>query len=251
MAYDPNDSYTLTGVVELYDRSGTRLTVSAAHEAGILSANAHGLAAGESVFVGASGALPAGLSATTEYFVRDVTGGGFKLATARDGAAVAFTDEGTGVWVRRGFVDLGEVTKFSWTPDVSTKEMNTSRSRERGTVKTIIDKVGAKVELEFATVSLTNLQLVFGGDRANAGHPRRISLLQKPIREVYLRCTGTTDAGDFGVFHAPRVSIKPGKAVDLLSDDWWKSGVEGSVLKDVAYPGDEYGWFDPAEELTQ
>lgn len=42
------------------------------------------------------GALPAGLAALTDYFVRDVSGSTFKLAATADGAAVDLTTAGTG-----------------------------------------------------------------------------------------------------------------------------------------------------------
>lgn len=42
------------------------------------------------------GALPAGVSANTDYHVRDVSGSTFKLAATAGGDAVAITDDGTG-----------------------------------------------------------------------------------------------------------------------------------------------------------
>ena len=46
--------------------------------------------------------LPAGLSAATNYYVRDVTTNTFKVSATVDGAAVDITDTGTGVhtWFR-------------------------------------------------------------------------------------------------------------------------------------------------------
>jgi hypothetical protein len=57
----------------------------------------HGLAAGTRVrLTTAGGALPAGLAAATDYYLRDVTTDTFKLAATPGGAAVDVTGTGTG-----------------------------------------------------------------------------------------------------------------------------------------------------------
>ena len=43
------------------------------------------------------GALPAGLAANTDYYVRDVSGQTLKLAATADGAAIDITDAGSGI----------------------------------------------------------------------------------------------------------------------------------------------------------
>lgn len=59
---------------------------------------AHGLTNGTRVrFVNAGGALPAGIAAATDYFVRDAAANTFKVAAAPGGAAVDLTTDGTGV----------------------------------------------------------------------------------------------------------------------------------------------------------
>jgi len=61
----------------------------------VITAAAHGLLNGETVrFKGAD--LPAGLSQTTVYFVRDKTDNTFKVALTAGGAAVNITDTGSG-----------------------------------------------------------------------------------------------------------------------------------------------------------
>lgn len=62
-----------------------------------LTLNAHGLTAGSRVrFANSGGALPTGLAAATDYYVRDVTANTFKVASAPGGAAVNLTADGSG-----------------------------------------------------------------------------------------------------------------------------------------------------------
>ena len=63
----------------------------------IITSNAHGLSEGDCIWVSNSGgALPAGLSASTNYYVRDVTTNTFKVSATPMGTAVDITGAGTG-----------------------------------------------------------------------------------------------------------------------------------------------------------
>lgn len=62
----------------------------------ICTAVAHGLENGTCVTVSSTTTLPAGLAASTHYFVRDKTADTFKLSLTPGGAAVDVTDTGTG-----------------------------------------------------------------------------------------------------------------------------------------------------------
>lgn len=53
----------------------------------------HGLSDGNKVYFTTTGALPTGLTASTEYFIRDATANTFSLATTFGGAAI--TTSGT------------------------------------------------------------------------------------------------------------------------------------------------------------
>ena len=63
----------------------------------VLTSASHGLTAGTALTVSNSGGgLPGGLSASTIYYVRDVTTNTFKLAATQHGAAIDITSNGTG-----------------------------------------------------------------------------------------------------------------------------------------------------------
>lgn len=51
---------------------------------------------GDTVYLTTTGTLPAGLSTSTKYYVRDVAAGTLKLATTETGSAIDITDSGTG-----------------------------------------------------------------------------------------------------------------------------------------------------------
>lgn len=81
----------------IYDGSGVlqaTFTVDAATD--VVTSNAHGLSDGDLIFVSSGTTLPAGLSASTNYYVTQVTTNTFKLQANLGGPIVDITDAGTG-----------------------------------------------------------------------------------------------------------------------------------------------------------
>lgn len=62
----------------------------------IITSTAHGLIEEDLIQVSSSTTLPAGLSASTDYYVRDVTTNTFKVSATKGGTAVDITGTGTG-----------------------------------------------------------------------------------------------------------------------------------------------------------
>lgn len=62
----------------------------------VITSNAHGMVEGDLVFVSTTTTLPAGLSASTNYYVIDPTTNTFKLSATRGGSSVDITTTGTG-----------------------------------------------------------------------------------------------------------------------------------------------------------
>jgi len=72
-------------------------TFTASSSSGLLiTSTAHGLLDTRRVQVSTTGTLPSGLTASTDYYVRDKTTDNFKLAPSSGGTAIAWTDAGTG-----------------------------------------------------------------------------------------------------------------------------------------------------------
>ena len=83
-----------------------------------LTSNAHGLVDTQQIQVVGSD-LPAGLSASTNYFVREKTTNTFKLEASVGGGAINITDNGTGTntWI---YGDFTTPATSSWAKDSST-----------------------------------------------------------------------------------------------------------------------------------
>lgn len=244
---NPDNIVTLTGKVEVHNRSAVGKTVTAAVETHILTAAAHGFSDGDSVFLSSTGALPAGLKPWTEYFVVGASTTTFQVSATSGGTAVAFTDAGSGTMtVKVGLKDIGEASKFSLTPSVSTKTMNTSRDPARGVVKEVVDKTEIKVDCEFKEYDMDNIAVSLGGSLSTDG--KRVSLMRVPIAEFYVRVTGTNDDGIRLNWIVPRLSVKPSKATDLLTEDFWSGGFEGSVLAatEPEFADSPYGYAEEA-----
>lgn len=62
---------------------------------GIITANAHGFVEGTCIQVSSGTTLPAGLSASTNYYVIEPTTNTFKVSATRGGTAVTISDTGT------------------------------------------------------------------------------------------------------------------------------------------------------------
>jgi len=89
--------------------AATNATFTAAVD-DVITSNAHGLVAGDKVTLTTTGTLPAGLSLTTGYFVRDVTTNTFKLSSfPHNPTVIDITDTGTGThtWTNvKGSINL-------------------------------------------------------------------------------------------------------------------------------------------------
>ena len=97
------------------------VTFTGSSDSGLLiTSNAHGLVATQIIRVeNSGGALPGNLSASTDYYVRDVTTNTFRLATSSNGTAIAHSSNGTGTnsWY---YADFTTPTSSSWSKNSST-----------------------------------------------------------------------------------------------------------------------------------
>lgn len=87
---------------------GATFTVSASTDYATI--NAHGLQNGQEVLLSSAGTIPAPLSATTRYFVRNREPNRFQFALSPDGPIIDLTDTGTGAHTLKA---VGHVT-YAW-----------------------------------------------------------------------------------------------------------------------------------------
>lgn len=75
----------------------------------VITSTAHGLSNGDCVWVSSGTTLPAGLSASTNYYVIEATANTFKLSAIPNGPSVNITDTGTGThtYALKGKVFMG------------------------------------------------------------------------------------------------------------------------------------------------
>ena len=82
----------------------------------LITDNDHGLLDGNIIQVASTTTLPTGLSASTNYYVRDKTDNTFRLATTSGGTAIAYTNAGSGV---HSWVYGSPTTNGTWIKDSS------------------------------------------------------------------------------------------------------------------------------------
>lgn len=99
LAYDqswPTLRGDINSVTVTY-KAGYAVSFTADDSNDVITATGHTYSDGDVIQLSNSGgALPAGLSANTNYYVRDVSGDTLKLAASSGGAAIDITDTGTG-----------------------------------------------------------------------------------------------------------------------------------------------------------
>lgn len=92
----PGDTLTPKNPIKIRFRCGYAAPFTAVAATDLITCVNHNFVDGDKTRLSVSGGvLPAGLSANTDYFVRDMSGSTFKLAATSGGAAIDITDAGT------------------------------------------------------------------------------------------------------------------------------------------------------------
>lgn len=82
--------------IKIFDYASKLQAAFTAAATNLITSAAHGLLNDDLVHVSSTGTLPAGLSASTDYYVIDATTNTFQLSATMGGAAVDITDTGSG-----------------------------------------------------------------------------------------------------------------------------------------------------------
>jgi hypothetical protein len=86
----------LNGATKVNAAASVAANINFTASGATLTANGHGLNDGESVTLKTTGTLPAGLSASTEYFVVNATTNTLQLSLTQGGSAITTTSAGSG-----------------------------------------------------------------------------------------------------------------------------------------------------------
>lgn len=160
---DPYDWTSKTASYVMEEEDGTAITEAGSITAHVtqsftadattdlLTANAHGVKAGDQIVVATSGTLPTGLAASTRYFATEVSPNAFKLASTPGGAAIDITAAGSGTHtfyivgsaqIDFGAGDVDEAGRFRlWVVSTSSTETQHFPDDELG-IPVLIKAVG-------------------------------------------------------------------------------------------------------------
>lgn len=88
------DAFGVMGAT--YRQAGALVPATVDINADTFTATAHGLTAGQLVYIVSSGTIPGGVSASTQYFVKNPTANTFQISLTNNGTAVNLTSVGSG-----------------------------------------------------------------------------------------------------------------------------------------------------------
>lgn len=126
-------------------------------------------------------------------------------------------------------VDLGEVSQFSYTQDVTRKDFFTNRSGIRSKLKSVVTQLSATIKMTLHSINDFNLALAVLGETGTDS----IDGLTDTQKTGTLTFTGANDVGTQLTFSG-KVQLQPGGDINVLqdSDDWMALPINAEVLLD-------------------
>ena len=145
-----------------------------------LTSNAHGLVDTQIIRVSGSD-LPSGLSASTDYYVRDKTTNTFKLATSSGGTAINIADNGSGTntWYH---ADFTTPTSSSWSANSS---VITVASNVGVRVGQVVTGSGIGTSPKPNVVSIDGTSITISENMASAGSSVAVTFANKGVYGEY------------------------------------------------------------------
>jgi len=144
------------------------------------------------------------------------------------------------------FRDLGNVTSFTFTPEVETLEHFSSRegTKKKDLVITLEQKGTVTLVMEEFTAYNLAIMVLGTLDEAAIGGPE-VEIFASTSVTGELRFVGTNDVGPKVTIDLYQVSFNPTGDLEMISDEWNEMEVEGDVL--VAPSGPNVGKFGLAK----
>ena len=166
-------------------------TISANASTDVITSNAHGLVDTQIIrFAGSD--LPAGLSASTNYYVRDKTTNTFKVAASSGGTAIDITDPGSGTTWYHG--DVTTPTSSSWAKNSSTI---TVASNVGIIVGQVVSGSGIPTSPKPNVVSIDGTSIVISENMSAAGSSVAVTFASRGVYGQYNTTTkGPTTNND-------------------------------------------------------
>lgn len=130
------------------------------------------------------------------------------------------------------FTELGNVPKFTITPDIETKEHESSMGGIRATDRTVSIKIGATLSLTMDEITAENLSYAVGGEVSqNTAGEDQVDILSLGTISAKVKLVGTNDIGKKMTWLFERVDFTPTDPIELIGDDWMELTLTGKVLR--------------------
>lgn len=116
--------------------------------------------------------------------------------------------------------DVGNVSKFEFTSNVTRLKHYSSRVGVRFKDKDVVTQVDATLAMVLDEVTAANLQYMLLGSTPS-GSPLAMDILTQPDIEVAVRLIGTNDVGAKVQVDLPSVLLTPSGALGLINNGTW------------------------------
>lgn len=129
--------------------------------------------------------------------------------------------------------DMGEVSAFSYSQNVTTLEYKSKRSGIAKTVKKVVTELAASIKWVVNEITPPNLAIFAGGTVASStAGDTDIGGLSDVNKEGFIRFVGDTDIGQSVTFEGA-ITITPNGDLNLLASDnaWMEIPLEAAVVK--------------------
>lgn len=117
--------------------------------------------------------------------------------------------------------DVGNVSKFEFTSNVTRLKHYSSRVGTRFKDKDVVTQVDASVAITMEELTAKNLALMLLGDEAGGGPPIMIDILVDTEKVGAFRLIGTNDVGAKVQVDLPSCIISPSGALGLINQGAW------------------------------
>ncbi|WP_424363600.1 hypothetical protein [Methylocystis parvus] len=170
---------------------------------------------------------------TSKNLYKATTGGTSAASpgTGPSGTTSSITD-GTVTWAYVPWVDVGNVPKFEFTPEVEKDEHFTSRAGIKVRDKTVILSKKGSLAITFEEGTMENMEIALLGTLSGSSPNREIEIFDAAEITCQVKCEGTNDVGPRRSAFFGHVAFQPDSAVPFISDSWAQYDLKGEVNLD-------------------
>lgn len=128
------------------------------------------------------------------------------------------------------FVDLGNATTISFTPNPEYLDHFSARGGVRQKDLTVVKTMQGEVKFTLEEWNPRNVEMAVLGALGGSGTTAIIDVMMKPMRPCELKFTGMNDVGPRWNFHFFRCVLKPTSSLEMISDEWGNIEITAEAL---------------------